>query len=456
MKAMLGDMLAVVADVICPTHCSNHMDDHGYYIGKRCSCRWNEMKNRFYNCTVKTLNKFGTYDVKFDDGDSNSAVPLERMSILRVENQSKGTQLFPVGTIVWTNDEKDGDIHQGKVIHWHDKEVFIDFNHTAFTAIDVFHRIENKKRLQFYDCTVVKLNNDATYEVVFDDDSDLHVVIPSHIAGEWFEKDYRCEHCSSFTVESLQMAIATTELMYQNPELGKRLAMSQITCKVEVKLLKDLTLHAKEYGLPFVSEEVEEEEEVQLLTEKDPVLLTEKNAIYLLANGIEIQVAKAWLEDGGRGADSALAFQVLGTAEGLQGTVSLTIEPLSDAAYFELLCIWLQFGTKRLCNELAHKNIYSLLRLADYFCLDKLRETLIRWKTSNALLPVCRRFHRAFRKAATQKKKQRALARLRERERERDARHHSSRNIRCCRCRHIFQPPSNYNGRHPHCRACRR
>jgi hypothetical protein len=67
-------------------------DANGYYVGLKCRCRWNEMRFKFYDCTVTAIyvdpddSKLNTYDVLFDeDQDTNLKAPLERMAIGRVE-----------------------------------------------------------------------------------------------------------------------------------------------------------------------------------------------------------------------------------------------------------------------------------------------------------------------------------------------------------------------------------
>ena len=66
-------------------------DANGYYVGLKCKCRWNEMRFKHYNCTITAVHENvedpskNTYDVLFDDSDTNEDVPLERMSLERVQ-----------------------------------------------------------------------------------------------------------------------------------------------------------------------------------------------------------------------------------------------------------------------------------------------------------------------------------------------------------------------------------
>ena len=49
--------------------------------GLKCKCRWNEMRFKHYNCTITAVHENAedpsknTYDVLFDDSDTNEDVP---------------------------------------------------------------------------------------------------------------------------------------------------------------------------------------------------------------------------------------------------------------------------------------------------------------------------------------------------------------------------------------------
>ena len=89
----------------------------------------------------------------------------------------------------------------------------------------------------------------------------------------------------------------------------------------------------------------------------------------VLVNGVPKHVRRSWFIDGGRAAESALARQILGTAEGLGGSNVLHIEEEA----FDRVCDWLERGDIQMLEELTQDNAGELLEAADYFCLDRLQ-----------------------------------------------------------------------------------
>ncbi len=51
-------------------------DENGFCPGMRCRVRFNSLRYRFYNATVTSRNEDGTYEVLFEDQDTNSNVPV--------------------------------------------------------------------------------------------------------------------------------------------------------------------------------------------------------------------------------------------------------------------------------------------------------------------------------------------------------------------------------------------
>ena len=193
---------------------------------------------------------------------------------------------------------------------------------------------------------------------------------------------------------------------------------------------------ASELAITFLEKLVEKLQPNDLGQAEEPILLTEENAVVVRVNGEQKQMAKAWLEDGGRGAGTSLAFQVLGTPEGLEGTMNLAVDA-DDAPFFDLICIWLQFGRRRFRSELTVDNEYHLRRLADYFCLDKLQRTIT--------AEFIRRENVVELKKLIARKREELAARARRRSEE----------GRCRRCRALYDPPPTYAGSYPLCASCR-
>ena len=74
-------------------------DENGFYPGMKCRVRWNSMRFRFYNATVTSRNEDGTYEILFEDQDTNSNVPFEEED----EHGKLGRRMEPKPWIDLTN-----------------------------------------------------------------------------------------------------------------------------------------------------------------------------------------------------------------------------------------------------------------------------------------------------------------------------------------------------------------
>jgi hypothetical protein len=108
----------------------------------------------------------------------------------------------------------------------------------------------------------------------------------------------------------------------------------------------------------------------------DLALLNEDNAIRIVVNGSEKYVAKDWLEGDGHAANSIFSKQILGTAEGLHGSIELTIEE-NCMRVFDMLLLWLLLGDAHVQSCLTDDNASELLELAEYFALEGLKAAIL-------------------------------------------------------------------------------
>ena len=184
---------------------------------------------------------------------------------------------------------------------------------------------------------------------------------------------------------------------------------------------------------------------VQFCSEEDLALLNDDNAIRVQVNGTVKYLARDWLENGGRAADSVLAKQVLGTEQGLAGSDAITIDDELEAA-FDLVVVWLAMGNERLEMLLTEENASMLFELAEYFDLKDLQKAI--------------RDEEGRREKEDEEKRQKQLeARLRlQRTAERQGKLEAQRrrgDVPCFSCGTMTSVAPTYMGNRPRCWSCR-
>jgi len=187
---------------------------------------------------------------------------------------------------------------------------------------------------------------------------------------------------------------------------------------------------------------------VSFNSEQDLALLNEDNAIGILVNGEERFLAKDWIIESGRGADSILSKQVLGTKEGLTACTEFELET-SLAGVFDMLQLWLALGPVYLQDSLTEENASALFALASYFDLDKLQKAI---KTEQE-----KRVELARKE---EQERRDALERLRQHREEENRRRLAQRALfrcrtRCVSCGDPCTTAPTYRGTSPRCFDCR-
>ena len=189
--------------------------------------------------------------------------------------------------------------------------------------------------------------------------------------------------------------------------------------------------------------------EPQVTRIEDLALLNEENAIRIEVNGTEKFVSKDWLEDGGRAAGSALAKQILGTEEGLQGTTRIIMDE-SFASEFDLLIVWLAIGDSHLKTSLTEENASNLFALASYYNLDQLEASIQEEQK--------RRDEEERLKEERQRRELQAAVRRvcrKQQHEERERRYRARGMVKCVACGDFTSVAPTYNGNRPRCRDCR-
>lgn len=178
----------------------------------------------------------------------------------------------------------------------------------------------------------------------------------------------------------------------------------------------------------------------------DLALLNEDNAIRIMVNGRENFVAKEWLEGDGRAANSIFSKQILGTPEGLQGSIELTIEE-DCMSVFDMMLLWLLVGDGHIQSCLTEENASELFQLAEYFALEELKAAILREQNK-------REEEEAKRVAAAEAERQAAAAEA-SRRAARLLSEWRSGTVRCSTCGDATTVAPNYRGNTPRCGDCR-
>ena len=63
------------------TPADTDVDEHGVYTLMKCRCKWKSMRGAYYNAEIRGRNKDGTYVVDYSDGDEDTSVERERLSL---------------------------------------------------------------------------------------------------------------------------------------------------------------------------------------------------------------------------------------------------------------------------------------------------------------------------------------------------------------------------------------
>jgi hypothetical protein len=70
------------------TPADTDVDEHGVYTLMKCRCKWKSMRGAYYNAEIRGRNKDGTYVVDYSDGDEDTSVEWERLSLVPWEKDT--------------------------------------------------------------------------------------------------------------------------------------------------------------------------------------------------------------------------------------------------------------------------------------------------------------------------------------------------------------------------------